>query len=117
MVVNIVLPLEMKRHIFHLARFSSSVSGETVLCRGMFAFDPVIEPSAGLGTHSTDLSNWDFLQDLDFLQDPDPDDNAVFQAAKPEVTTNERLKEKNRKAQQRARQKKKVGKSPLQDQS
>ncbi len=71
-----------------------------------------------------DLSNWDFLQDLDFGCALEQGNNAEAQVEGPQLTagtqptSNERLKEKNRKAQQRARQKKKVyiatcAKSPL----
>lgn len=60
-----------------------------------------------------DLSNWDFLQDLDFGCVLEQGNNVGAQAKGPQLTagtqptSNERLKEKNRKAQQRARQKKK----------
>ncbi|KAL0031337.1 hypothetical protein WJX79_004570 [Trebouxia sp. C0005] len=62
---------------------------------------------------ASDLSNWDFLQDLDFGCVLEQGNNANGQVegpqltAGPQPTSNERLKEKNRKAQQRARQKKK----------
>ncbi len=58
---------------------------------------------------SADLYNWDFLQDLDFAPDLEIDNNAISQIAAPHLS-HERQKEKNRKAQQRARQKKKVRK-------
>ncbi|DBA92181.1 hypothetical protein WJX77_001073 [Trebouxia sp. C0004] len=60
-----------------------------------------------------DLSNWDFLQDLDFGCVLEQGNNAETQVGGTQLiagiqpTSNERLKEKNRKAQQRARQKKK----------
>jgi len=60
-------------------------------------------------TMSANLSSWD-LQDLDFGVDLYIDNNAACPAAAPQATSHERQKELNRKAQQRTRQKKKVGK-------
>ena len=63
----------------------------------MFTPGPVDGFYAGTDSSPGDSTNWDFLQGLEFDSGP------------PHPTSNERLKEKNRKAAQRARQKKKVG--------
>ena len=69
------------------------------------AFD---ELDAQAASTSADLSSWDFLQDLEFGVDLATDDKAQPQTLKPQLTSSERVREQNRKAQQRARQKKKV---------
>lgn len=60
-------------------------------------------------SNSTELTTWDFLQDLDFGPAPDA---AIFSVphGSSDVKTNnsERVKEKNRKAQKRFRERKKV---------
>ena len=66
------------------------------------------QPGAEFDSMSADLCNWDFLQDLDFAADLETDNNAISQIAAPDSSSHERQKERNRKAQQRARQKKKV---------
>ena len=66
------------------------------------------ELDAQAASTSADLSSWDFLQDLEFGVDLAIDDKAQFQTLKTQLTSSERLREQNRKAQQRARQKKKV---------
>lgn len=63
----------------------------------MFTPGPVDGFYAGTDSSPGESTNWDFLQGLEFDSGP------------PHPTSNERLKEKNRKAAQRARQKKKVG--------
>lgn len=72
----------------------------------MLALDPLEELDAALPP-SADLSSWDFLQDLDFGHDLDLH-NDLSVAAGPQATATERVKERNRKAQQRFRQRKKV---------
>jgi len=70
------------------------------------AFDELDAQAASM---SADLSSWDFLQDLDFGVDLATDGKAQSQTLKTQLTSTERVREQNRKAQQRARQKKKVG--------
>lgn len=65
-----------------------------------YAFDASIDSSPG------DPTNWGFLEDLDF--DVGLDSIPSLMAARPQMSSSERLREKNRRAQQRARQKKKV---------
>jgi len=72
----------------------------------MFAPGPVDELVAGTDSSPGDSTNWDFLPGLELDLGPDI---LSLPALRPQPTSNERLKEKNRKAQQRARQKKKVG--------
>ncbi len=69
------------------------------------AFD---ELDAQAASTSADLSSWDFLQDLEFGVDLATDGKAQSQTLKTQLTSTERVKEQNRKAQQRTRQKKKV---------
>ena len=69
------------------------------------AFD---ELDAQAASTSADLSSWDFLQDLEFGVDRATDGKAQSQTLKTQLTSTERVREQNRKAQQRARQKKKV---------
>ena len=83
----------------------------------MLSSDPFSDLTPGLNTASGDLSNWDFLQDLDFGVDLDFDNNALSQAERSQPTSKERIKEQNRKAQQRARQRKKVCKLRVRGQS
>ncbi|KAL0031367.1 hypothetical protein WJX79_006758 [Trebouxia sp. C0005] len=70
----------------------------------MFAPGPVDGFFAGTDSSPGDSTNWDFLQGLEFDSGPD---TLSLPVSRPHPTSNERLKEKNRKAQQRARQKKK----------
>ncbi len=72
----------------------------------MFAPGPLDGLFAGTDSSPGDSTNWDFLQGLEFDSGPDV---LSLPVSRPRPTSNERLKEKNRKAQQRARQKKKVG--------
>ena len=72
----------------------------------MFAPGLVDGLFAGTDSSPGDSTNWDFLQGLEFDSGPD---TLSLPVSRPHPTSNERLKEKNRKAQQRARQKKKVG--------
>lgn len=63
-------------------------------------------------SNSTELTTWDFLQGLDFGPEPDaaifpvPQDSSGVKAS-----NSERLKEKNRKAQKRFRERKKVSRA------
>ncbi len=77
----------------------------------MFALDPLKlqQPGAEFDHMSADLCNWDFLQDLEFAPDLEIDNTAISQVLAP-PSSHELQKERNRKAQQRARQKKKVRK-------
>lgn len=75
----------------------------------MLAMEPLEELDAALPP-SADLSSWNFLQDLDFGHDLELHDE-LSPAAGPQVTASERVKERNRKAQQRFRQRKKVAKA------
>lgn len=70
----------------------------------MFAPGLVDGLLAGTDSSPGDSTNWDFLQGLEFDSGPDI---LSLPVSRPHPTSNERLKEKNRKAQQRARQKKK----------
>ena len=65
-------------------------------------------PSAGPSSTATDLASWDILQDLDFLGDPAINELMPAEPVRVETSSQERLKEKNRQAQKRTRQKKKV---------
>lgn len=80
-------------------------------CVVMFGSEePTEVPQAD--SNSTELTTWDFLQDLDFGPEPDAAIFAVPQeAACVKASNSERLKEKNRKAQKRFRERKKVSKS------
>ncbi len=69
------------------------------------AFDELDAQAASM---SADLSSWDFLQDLEFGVDLATDGKAQSQTLETQLTSTERVREQNRKAQQRARQKKKV---------
>ena len=57
---------------------------------------------------TADLSGWDFLQDLDVEVDLGIDNCSLPQATGPALSSHERVKEKNRQAQKRARQRQKV---------
>ena len=65
---------------------------------------------SGLGqditNSSTELANWDFLQDLELV--PDQPVSSVPQAADTGLVSSDNTKEKNRLAQKRFRQRKKV---------
>ena len=80
-------------------------------CVAMFASEePNQVPQAD--SNSTELTTWDFLQDLDFGPEPDAAIFSVPQESSCAKTSNsERLKEKNRKAQKRFRERKKASKS------
>lgn len=56
----------------------------------------------------TELSSWDFLPDLDLFPEPDNIAFSVPQAAGPSLASSDNTKEKNRLAQKRFRQRKKV---------
>ncbi len=73
------------------------------------AFDELDAQAASM---SADLSSWDFLQDLEFGVDLATDGKVQLQTLKTQPTSTERVREQNRKAQQRARQKKKVDQQP-----
>ncbi|KAL0048945.1 hypothetical protein WJX82_002927 [Trebouxia sp. C0006] len=73
----------------------------------MFASDPVSGIDSGFDSASADLTAWSFLEDLDAGFDPVVDDLALQQPADPKSTNQEKLKEKNRIAQKRLRQRKK----------
>ncbi len=74
----------------------------------MFASDPVSRLDSGFDSASADLTAWSFLEDLDAGFDPVVDDLALQQPAGPKSTNQEKSKEKNRIAQKRFRQRKKV---------
>ena len=57
---------------------------------------------------SAQLSSWDFLQDLDLVPEPDHILPSLTQSAKPGLASLDNTKEKNRLAQKRFRQRKKV---------
>ena len=62
---------------------------------------------SNLDGFSAGLSSWEFLQDLEVVSDPSADN--VLSPHEPMASSSSaRLKEKNRLAQKRARQKKKV---------
>ena len=64
---------------------------------------------------SAELTTWAFLQDLDFEQEPDVGVFSLPQgSADIQTSSSERLKEKNRKAQKRFRERKKVSRPPSQ---
>lgn len=67
---------------------------------------------SGLGqdiaSPSTELSGWDFLTDLDLVPEPDNIAFPVPQAAASGLASSDKNKEKNRLAQKRFRQRKKV---------
>ena len=66
-------------------------------------------------SNSTELTTWDFLQDLEFGPEPDAAIFSVPQSGTGVKSSNsERLKEKNRKAQKRFRERKKVSPKPQQ---
>ena len=64
-------------------------------------------PAGSSSTH-TDLSSWYNSQDLDFLGDPGIDELMPAEPVRVEIDNQERLKEKNRQAQKRTRQRQKV---------
>ena len=74
----------------------------------MFASDTVSGIASGFESASADLSAWNFLEELEAGFDPVVDDMALQQPANPHTTNQERIKEKNRLAQKRFRQRKKV---------
>ena len=57
---------------------------------------------------SAELSNWDFLQDLEMVAAPDQFVPSMPQAAGTGLVSSDNTKEKNRLAQKRFRQRKKV---------
>ena len=60
-------------------------------------------------SNSPELTSWDFLQDVDFGLEPELGGSSQPQvSAKGTVSNSERLKEKNRKAQKRFRERKKA---------
>lgn len=73
----------------------------------MFASDTVSGIASGFESASADLSAWNFLEELEAGFDPVVDDMALQQPANPHTTNQERIKEKNRLAQKRFRQRKK----------
>lgn len=75
----------------------------------MLACNAFDELDAQAASMSEDLLSWDFLQDLDFDVDQATDGKAQAQVLRSHFTSTERVREQKRKAQQRARQKKKVG--------
>lgn len=71
-------------------------------------------PFEGPDSSSADLSSWDILQDLEFLGNPAASNvMPAAEGVQSQPSSKERLKEKNRQAQKRARQKKKVGRNSL----
>lgn len=71
--------------------------------------DEFADSTGADGLCAAGLSSWDFLQELDFALDTNR--NSLLPQKQPKQTANassEVLKEKNRQAQKRARQKKKV---------
>ncbi len=74
----------------------------------MFASDPVLGIDPGFESASADLTAWNFLEALDAGFEPVVDDLVLQQPANPHTTNQEKIKEKNRIAQKRFRQRKKV---------
>lgn len=74
----------------------------------MFASNPLSGIDSGFESASAGLTAWNFLEDLDVGFDSVVDDLALQQPANPQTTNQERIKEKNRIAQKRFRQRKKV---------
>ena len=63
-------------------------------------------------SNSAELTTWDFLQDLDFGLQPEPNAPSLPPGSDGVgIRSAERLKEKNRKAQQRMRQRNKASSS------
>ncbi|DBA68459.1 hypothetical protein WJX79_009497 [Trebouxia sp. C0005] len=73
----------------------------------MFASNPLSGIDSGFESASAGLTAWNFLEDLDVGFDSVVDDLALQQPANPQTTNQERIKEKNRIAQKRFRQRKK----------
>ena len=63
------------------------------------------------------LASWDFLEDLEVRVDLNINGGTVPQDGKAVLSSNERLKEKNRRAQKRARDRKKVARLSMRDHS
>ena len=76
----------------------------------MFASGPA-HGEQDLANPSGELSNWDFLQDLDFV--PEKFLASVPQGTAPDFSASTSTKEKNRQAQKRFRQRKKVHALPV----
>ena len=68
----------------------------------------VSELGQDIANPSNELSNWDFLQDLELVPEPDQFVPSVSQAAGTGLVSADNTKEKNRLAQKRFRQRKKV---------
>ena len=78
----------------------------------MFASGPT-HGVEDLANPSAELSNWDFLQDLDFVPEPDTFVTSLPQETASDLSASTTIKEKNRQAQKRFRQRKKVHALPV----
>jgi len=123
-ITTSLMPWEMKRCHKGLYRVCGTVNASHVTC--IAALHPAVHRTIVFKLtqqmcseleSSSGQASWDFLEDLEVGVDLNANGGSVPQDGEAVLSSNERLKEKNRRAQKRARDKRKVVKTVHADQS